>query len=383
MLQKKHSALVWNSKNRVCAYYLPCRSKKNLTSEISKKADNAIKTEPPDKIKHAIEQIKKYFAGKSFDFCKISLDLTSCNNFAIKLYKVLQKTEPGDTVSYKSLALAIDKPGASRAVGRAIGANPIPLIIPCHRVINSDGKVGGFSSNQGVTQKAEMLEHEGIRLNSKKDLILPPETLNADNIKIGIDLICKCDSKLNEYVKKLPVFELNLDAISSPFQSLLEAIVYQQLTGKAAKTIYTRLLELFCSNGKVSPLDIIRAPENELREAGLSQNKILAAKDLADKTLEGIVPNLEQLKKMSDFDIISTLTKIRGIGRWTVEMLLIFKLGRTDVLAIDDYGLRKGYAILRNKENLPSPVELKKEGLAFRPWRTILSWYLWRIAETA
>ncbi|MGM0599804.1 MAG: methylated-DNA--[protein]-cysteine S-methyltransferase, partial [Candidatus Rifleibacteriota bacterium] len=342
----------------------------------------ALQTQPTEPVNFAIQQIKNYFAKTNFDFSKISLDLSSCNNFAKKIYKTLQKTEPGDTVSYKTLALSIDKPGASRAVGKATGANPIPLIIPCHRVIKSDGKIGGFSSSEGISQKIEMLEIEGVRLNSKKNLVLPPETLSEQNIATGIEFICKQDSKLNKFVKQLPEFKLNVDTISSPFQSLLEAIVYQQLTGKAAETIYKKLLDLFCSNGKVQPLDIIRAPDNELREVGLSQNKILAAKDLAEKTFEGIVPNLHQLERMSDFDIISSLAKIRGIGRWTVEMLLLFKLGRPDILAIDDYGLRKGYAILKNKENLPSPVELKKEGRAFRPWRTILSWYLWRIAET-
>jgi methylated-DNA-[protein]-cysteine S-methyltransferase len=331
---------------------------------------------------HAIEQIKYYFADKSFDFSEISLDLSLCNDFARKLYKILQKTEPGDTMSYKSLALAVGKPGASRAVGRAIAANPIPLIIPCHRVVKSDGKIGGFSATGGVEQKIRMLQLEGVKFSRDKNSILPPEPLKQKNINTGIEYLCRQDSNLNSFIKKLANFKLNVDAISSPFQSLLEAIVYQQLTGKAARTIYQRLLDLFCSNGKIHPLDIIRAPESELREVGLSKNKILAAKDLAEKTLEGIVPDLKQLKRMSDFDIISNLTKIRGIGRWTVEMLLIFKLGRPDILAADDYGLRKGYAILKNKEKLPSPAELKKEGAAFRPWRTILSWYLWRIAET-
>ena len=155
------------------------------------------------------------------------------------------------------------------------------------------------------------------------------------------------------------------------------------MTGKAAGTIYARVLALFGTTSTINPLDIIRAKDSELRQAGLSGPKILAIRDLSEKTLAGEVPEIDHLKKMSDEEIISTLVKIRGIGRWTVEMLLIFKLGRPDVLAIDDYGLKKGFAILRGCTKLPSPTQLKNEGKIWQPYRTIASWYLWRIAENS
>src|SRR5205823_14275983 len=122
-------------------------------------------------------------------------------------------------------------------------------------------------------------------------------------------------------------------------------------------------------------------PNEQLRAAGLSKNKMLALRDLAAKTIDGTVPTLTQIRRMSDEAIIEHLTQVRGIGRWTVEMLLIFRLGRPNVLPVDDYGVRKGFGIFRGKKELPSKEELQKYGERWRPYRSVASWYMWRALE--
>src|SRR5581483_5868349 len=130
-----------------------------------------------------------------------------------------------------------------------------------------------------------------------------------------------------------------------------------------------------------TPQQLLRAPAAKLRAAGLSANKLLALRDLARKTLDGVVPEHAELATMDDEAIIERLTEVRGIGRWTVEMLLMFRLGRPDVLPVDDFGIRKGFALAFNTRELPSREALEKRGARWQPYRTVASWYLWRVVE--
>lgn len=339
----------------------------------------------PASITKAILQIQKYFAGEEFNFKRIKIDLTGVSPFYQRVYSELQKIETGCTISYKGLAQRCESPGASRAVGSAVASNPIPLLIPCHRVINADGHLGGFSAGGGLELKARMLRHEGVELTTTGPVRLQrPPLLSDIDLDSAIEHLAKVDLKLGRFIKAAPRFNVKCDSFISPFQALLETIIYQQLNGKAASTIFSRVLGLFSGNNVVLPLDIIRATDEELRSAGLSGAKIAAARDLADFAISGRLPDLKTLQRMPDREIIATLTQIRGIGRWTVEMLLIFKLGRADVMAIDDYGLRKGLAVIRGTpQTLPSPSELANQGLIWKPFRSIASWYLWRASETA
>ena len=380
-IDRKYAAIIWTDSGKILRLFLPQQSKKLLCEQITSLQNRAASKGTPDQHLESIKnEVIAYFSGSKTSFKTAKLHLDACTDFAQKVYLQLRQVPFGQTISYGELARRAGKPNAARAVGRAVGANPVPLIIPCHRVITGDGKIGGFSSAEGVEQKRHMLALEGIASDQK---ILPanarPASSNTDS---AIKTLCTKDPQLATWIKKLPRFELQNENMTSTFQSLLEAIVYQQLTGKAAGTIYARVLALFGTTSVINPLDIIRAKDSELRKAGLSGPKILAIRDLAEKTLAGEVPEIDQLRKMSDEEIISTLVKIRGIGRWTAEMLLIFKLGRPDVLAIDDYGLKKGFAILRGWTKLPSPAQLRDESTIWQPYRTIASWYLWRIAET-
>lgn len=187
------------------------------------------------------------------------------------------------------------------------------------------------------------------------------------------------DPKLARLIKRIP-FSMKIRAMHNPFESLARNIIYQQLHGNAAAAIHQRVLDLF-GKRRLTPQGIIEAPEESLRAAGLSAAKTAAIKDLAAKTLDGTVPTLARLRRMEDEEIIERLTKVRGIGRWTVEMLLIFRLGRPDVLPIDDFAVRKGFTIYYGLKEQPKPKELLKYGERWRPFRSVASWYMWRASE--
>lgn len=168
-----------------------------------------------------------------------------------------------------------------------------------------------------------------------------------------------------------------------PFDALAESIAYQQLTGKAAATIFGRVRALYPKRKWLDPKQLLATPDETLRAAGLSRAKTAALKDLAAKTIDGTVPSGRALLRMTDDEIITRLTTVRGIGRWTVEMLLLFDLGRPDVWPVDDYGVRKGFAKTFRRRELPTPKQLMKLGEKWRPYRSVAAWYFWRALDTA
>ena len=198
------------------------------------------------------------------------------------------------------------------------------------------------------------------------------------------------DPKLGALIDCVGPCTLRLDSSPSPFESLLESILYQQLHGKAAATIHRRVREYF--GGDPTPQLLLDTPDEPLRAAGVSGNKIKALRDLAARTIDGTVPSHAAILKMSDADIVERLTEVRGIGSWTVEMLLIFRLGRPDVLPVTDYGVRKGYALTfmrvpRSRPleaaDLPKPDVVFRRGRRWTPFRSVASWYLWRACDLA
>ena len=196
-------------------------------------------------------------------------------------------------------------------------------------------------------------------------------------------VLAKSDPRLGRLIARVGPCRLTIETLQSPFEALAEAIVYQQLTGKVAATILGRVVDLFRPKKFPSPQDILRTPDERLRGAGLSRAKVAAFKDLARATLDGTVPRLTALKRMDEEEIVARLTAIRGIGRWTVEMLLIFRLGRPDVLPAGDYGIRKGFARTFDTRALPTPRQVLRRGERWRPYRTVASWYLWRALAAA
>jgi 3-methyladenine DNA glycosylase/8-oxoguanine DNA glycosylase len=167
----------------------------------------------------------------------------------------------------------------------------------------------------------------------------------------------------------------------TPFQALVEAVVYQQLNGTAAATILGRVKALYPHRRFPAPEDLLNTPDERLRAAGLSRAKTAAVKDIAAHTLGGSIPGSRAIRVLSDAEIIERLTVVRGVGPWTAEMLLIFTLGRPDVLPVTDYGVRKGFALTYEWKELPKPKELHEFGERWRPYRSTAAWYFWRALE--
>jgi DNA-3-methyladenine glycosylase II len=217
----------------------------------------------------------------------------------------------------------------------------------------------------------------------------------------AIAALSTADPKLGKLIERAGPFTLRVSSGLSPFEALVESIIYQQLHGKAAATIHRRMIESFApamtleaagTGAHPTPQQLLDCPNEQLRAAGLSKNKMLALRDLAAKTIDGTVPTLIQIRRMSDEAIIEHLTQVRGIGRWTVEMLLIFRLGRPNVLPVDDYGVRKGFALTFGKlkptdkvtpMDLPKPDEMHRRAKKWQPWCSVASWYLWRACDLA
>lgn len=190
------------------------------------------------------------------------------------------------------------------------------------------------------------------------------------------------DKHMAAMIERVGACELHVRHEHSIFYTLLRSIVYQQLAGSAASAILARVEASVHKNGELPTAEhILETPDEVLRAAGLSKNKLLAVKDLAAKTLDGTVPAWPDISNMSEDEIIERCVKVRGIGRWTVEMLLIFRLERLDVLPLDDYGVRKGLQFTYRMRSLPTKKQMLKRAEPLRPYRSIASWYFWRAAD--
>jgi 3-methyladenine DNA glycosylase/8-oxoguanine DNA glycosylase len=205
------------------------------------------------------------------------------------------------------------------------------------------------------------------------------------DIEAAVEHLRAVDKKLARIIEKVGPCTIQYRRSHSIFESLLRSIIYQQLAGAAASAILERVRTCLPVDGLgyPSPQQILDAPDEVLRAAGLSRNKMAALRDLAAKTLDGTVPTLVQTRRMSNEQLIERLTEVRGVGQWTVEMLLIFRLGRPDVLPVDDYGVRKGVAVTYRMKELPKPKELTKMGEKWRPYRSVASWYFWQIGRAS
>ena len=194
-------------------------------------------------------------------------------------------------------------------------------------------------------------------------------------------LLSASDPRMAALIARSRRYEIRPAVSIRPFDALAESIAYQQLSGKAAATIWNRVRALYPKSKWLDPKRILATSDEALRAAGLSRNKVAAIKDLAAKTIDGTVPLGRSLIRMSDDEIVARLTAVRGIGRWTVEMLLLFDLGRPDVWPVDDYGVRKGFAKTFGKRKLPTPKQLMKLGEKWRPYRSVAAWYFWRALD--
>ena len=212
----------------------------------------------------------------------------------------------------------------------------------------------------------------------------PPGKLRRDGLtfsrKRAIDHLRAASPHLDALIDAAGPYRVDPDPQVEPFAYLLRSIVFQQLNGTAARTIHGRVLDLF--GGAVpSPKQLLETDPATLRTAGLSANKSASAHDLARHALAAELPTHDELFAMTDLEIVRRMTVVRGIGPWTVHMLLLFRLGRPDVLPTGDFGVREGYRMLHGLERQPTPTELRAAAEAWRPYRSVASWYMWRAVD--
>jgi methylated-DNA-[protein]-cysteine S-methyltransferase len=380
--------LAWSDEG-ITSVQLPERTRaatqERLLAKAATPGERATSRSTPDWVMNAIAYVQDHLDGRSQDLSALPLDLSDVTPFHAKVYRALQKVPAGSTITYGDLARTAGSAGASRAIGRAMAQNPLPLFVPCHRVLAAGGKPGGFSAYGGLVTKDRILTIEGwtapvppLFAASKDVATLPYDAAAARQH------LASTDPVLGAHLERIGDFTLTLQATESTFAALAQSIVYQQLNGKAAATIFGRVRALF-PRGRLDARKLLALSEDDLRAAGLSRNKLAAVRDLAERTAAGTIPTLPQLARLEDDAIVDTLTEVRGIGRWTVEMLLIFRLGRPDVLPVADFGIKKGFARVfhrgKRKSELPTDADLVRRGERWRPYRSVASWYLWRAAD--
>jgi len=202
--------------------------------------------------------------------------------------------------------------------------------------------------------------------------------------ELAIAHLSTVDPILGGVIRAFGPSTLVVEPDGAPFQTLAQAIAHQQLNGTAANTILSRFIKS-CGDGGLFPTPeaVLATPEATLRAAGFSYAKIASLRDLADKTLSRVVPDHETLRTLGDEEIITRLTQVRGIGRWTVEMMLMFRLGRPDILPVDDFGVRNGFRLAYGLKKMPSPKALALFGARWAPHRSVAAWFLWRAVELA
>lgn len=189
------------------------------------------------------------------------------------------------------------------------------------------------------------------------------------------------DPALGKVIARVGPCQISPEPGFDPFNALVRSICHQQLHGKAAETIHGRVLAKFGDGAHADVNKLSRARMTSMRSCGLSEAKSLAIKDLANKCLDGTVPGFDELMTLSDDEAVSRIVKVRGIGRWTVEMMLMFRMGRLDVFPVDDFGVRKGFTLLRKLKEPITAKALMAHGDMWKPYRTVASWYLWRVAD--
>jgi methylated-DNA-[protein]-cysteine S-methyltransferase len=337
-----------------------------------------LKTEstPPAAIADVARGLQAHIRGDVQDFSGAPLDTEGASPFLLRVQRAAQTIPAGQTRSYGELAKFVGAPKASRAAGRAMSTNPWPIIVPCHRVLGRSG-FGDYSAGSGLHTKFRLLWREGYRGRTSN--------VRFDE-RAAVEHLRTADARLGRLIDRVGPFTLQAAAPSprsgiAPFTSLAEAIVSQQLSGKAAATIYARVARLWDGESVDNPQAVMNTAKAELRAAGLSENKALSLRDLAKQALDGALPSRAEMEALSDEEIALRLIHVRGIGRWSVQMLLMFYLGRPNVLPLADLGVQKGFALIYGMRSLPSAKTMERAARAWAPFTSVASWYMWRAVE--
>jgi O-6-methylguanine DNA methyltransferase len=315
-----------------------------------------------------VKRIKSHLKGKNDSLRDVPLDLRGVSDFSNQVLRELCKIGPGKVVTYGELASRCGKPKAARAIGRIMGANPIPLVIPCHRCMGKDGSLTGFSTEGGTGLKARLLFLEGYVRNEEHSA--------------GVRHLKKSDKVMKAIITKVGPYQAISDKPSPAYDTLVSSIIHQQLSIKAGITIANRVRNLTPGKSLPTPEEMGNIAPEDLRKCGLSGQKVSYVKDLAGRVYDGSL-KLGRLRKLDDEAVIEELTAVRGIGRWSAQMYLVFHLGRLDVLPLGDVGFQNG-AI--RAYGLPDDVggEILEELAApWQPYRSMATWYLWQYLSCA
>ena len=368
-------ALAWSGSSFI-RMMLPGKTV-GATRQSLKTATNGVEIDEasvPSWVQSGIDAVRRHALTGREDLAKLPVDLASVPPFHRLVYEAAMAVPSGSTSTYGQIAAATGSPQAARAVGQALGRNPLALIVPCHRITAANGKPGGFSAWGGLETKARILAIEQSAANGAASF--------SEIVQKGVTHLRKSDAVMAGLIDTVGDCALKPTGGDSVFAALAKAIVYQQLSGKAAATIFGRFRDLFPGRAFPKPDAVLAVSDEILRGAGLSRAKALAIRDLAEKVRTRQVPDMKALKDLADQEIIAAFVTVRGVGRWTAEMLLIFDLGRPDVLPVTDYGIRKGFAKAYGKRQLPEPEALAKIGERWKPYRSIAAWYLWRTLDS-
>jgi O-6-methylguanine DNA methyltransferase len=331
---------------------------------------------PPAEVVEVARALQDHVAGKPQSFAGVTLDVDGAAPFLLRVQRAAQGIPVGQVSSYSDLAAAAGSPNAARAAGRAMSTNPWPIVVPCHRVLPRSG-FGEYSAGSGVHTKLRLLWREGYR--GRTSNVAFDEHAALAHLK-------ETDPRLAAMMDRVGPFTLQASAPNArggdePFTALVKAIVSQQLSGRAAATIYGRVASLLGREIIDDPKAVLAVPKAKLRHAGLSENKALSLRDLAEHAQAGTLPSRAEMQSLTDDEIISALADVRGIGRWSAQMLLLFYLGRPNVLPLADLGVQKGFAITYGLRSLPSASVIERMAKRWAPFASVASWYMWRAVE--
>ncbi|MGO9831262.1 MAG: MGMT family protein [Myxococcaceae bacterium] len=329
---------------------------------------------PPRFVREATARLRAHLSGRPQDFTSVPLDLSATSPGFQELASSLRGTPAGATLDVEQLAARLTL--STARVRQLLARNPLPVLLPSHRMLGPAGLLGAWGGGEVLQERLLALES-----------MAHPPLYGLDGqpaparIEEALQYLQRRDPALAVVMEQVGPYRLRLRSGHSPYEALARAILGQQISGRAAAAILARLASQFGTPGVPAPGRILGAKDGALRAAGLSAGKARAFRDLAARTLAGQVPGWAVLRRWPDERILATLTEIHGIGRWTVEMVLLFRLGRPDVLPLGDLGIRKGYARALGQGRLPSSRQLQRRGWRWRPFRSVASWYLWRALE--
>ncbi|HEY4000845.1 MAG TPA: methylated-DNA--[protein]-cysteine S-methyltransferase [Candidatus Xenobia bacterium] len=347
----------------------------DATTERLVAGSGARRADPPAEVQGIIDQLIAHLSGAPQVFHGVRLDLSGATPFYRRVYEAAQAIPSGQVRSYSDLAAAVGEAGAARAVGQALARNPLPILVPCHRILTRDGKTGGFSAFGGATTKVALLSLEGVRVGRPSEVAVVTSLFDGDCLGQAVVALEAKDERLTALLRTVGPCTLSAERPESPFAALVDSIIYQQLAGKAAEAIVRRFEGVY--GGFPDAEEVLQTPDEVLRAAGLSSSKIVAIQTLAQAVASGSLPLAELIHK-PDAEVRTALTALKGIGPWTVDMFLIFHLGRPDVFPTGDLGIRKAIQKLYRLRQLPEPARMEKLTTRWKPYRTVATWYLWR-----